>query len=479
MNATKCSTGDSNCASGRSPEHTQPRLAALALSCLLALALVLWIKTNISERVSRLEESFATIESESFFLGAHARESLVRLNSMLLRYQLSGDLGEQARFRQLSQALHERLETNASRLSTAQERQIAERLQSAFAEYLDATVELRERSIRGVRKDSASVIQEQLDERSRAVLALADEFAATQRAAMRLFFTGSQNALNSLQNLLWLALLLILLLIGAVTVLAYRTLVAPLRMQLSESQSQVERHEKLASLGALAAGVAHEIRNPLTAIKFRLFSLKKVLPDELHDNEDLATIGSEVNRLERIVKDFLQFARPSDPVAVKILLGGLIAQVIRLLHDELAGRGIELRASECAPVTVRGDQQQLQQVLINLIRNGAESISSQGTITLSARRGAAKLSNQMQPAAIIEVIDTGKGISAEAEKRLFDPFFSTKESGTGLGLPIAARIIEKHGGHIQYSTRANEGTTFSVVLPISAKDESENPVDRR
>src|SRR5207249_11205325 len=114
----------------------------------------------------------------------------------------------------------------------------------------------------------------------------------------------------------------------------------------------------------------------------------------------------------------------------------------------------------------------LKQVLINLVRNGAEAIGGAGTVTLRARAARAALGGRETDAVILEVSDTGKGISPEAEKRLFDPFFTTKESGTGLGLPIAARIVEKHGGVLQYQTQMNRGTTFGIVLPLADEEAS-------
>jgi signal transduction histidine kinase len=441
----------------------------------LAIVLVVWIKINIWQRLARLEESFATVKSESFFLGIYGRETVFRLNSMLLRYQLSGDPVERDSFRKAAAELDQRFTRSKERLSTPAEQELIERLSAAYRGYLDTTAHLRERAIRAVRKESVSQVQEEIDERARPVLTLIDQLIEIERSAMAAFFLGSKEALNSLQQLLWLAVVLLLVLIGSVAALSYRMIVSPLRDRLSESRSLMERQERLASLGVLTAGVAHEIRNPLTAMKFRLFSLKKALPPAFQDHEDIATLASEVNRLERIVKDFLEFARPSEPLRMELSFPALLEQTQRLLQEELKTRGVDLTLRECPAVTVQADKQQLQQVLINLIRNGAESMAQGGTVTLAARRGATKLSKSAQPALIVDVTDTGKGISPEAEQRLFDPFFSTKANGTGLGLSIAAQIVEKHGGSIQYTTRLNHGTTFSVILPLEQAHESQNP----
>ncbi|HEX7652529.1 MAG TPA: ATP-binding protein, partial [Verrucomicrobiae bacterium] len=120
---------------------------------------------------------------------------------------------------------------------------------------------------------------------------------------------------------------------------------------------------------------------------------------------------------------------------------------------------------ESPEACIRVDRQQIKQVLINLIQNAADSIGRDGRIMLAARRAEKYLHDRRLDAVILEVQDTGKGISAEAEKRLFDPFFSTKDTGTGLGLPIAARIVDKHGGALQYQNRAEGGACFGIILP--------------
>ena len=126
---------------------------------------------------------------------------------------------------------------------------------------------------------------------------------------------------------------------------------------------------------------------------------------------------------------------------------------------------------------IYADAQQVKQVLINLIRNSAESIGRNGTIALQARRGVAELDSRERPVAILAVSDTGNGIPPEVEARLFDPFFTTKESGTGLGLAVSARIVEKHGGLLRYETEVNRGTTFEIVLPAVEDDASEHTID--
>jgi signal transduction histidine kinase len=226
-----------------------------------------------------------------------------------------------------------------------------------------------------------------------------------------------------------------------------------------------ERHEKLASLGLLAAGVAHEIRNPLTAIKAALFIQKKKLHSGSPERDNVEVVEREILRLERIVNDFLHFARPAEPELTTIAADLLLLESKHFFAPQLKKNNIQLNLEPSEPMRIRVDVAQLKQVLINLIQNAADSIGQDGKITLRARLDRKRLANREMPVVVLEVNDTGKGIPPEVEKRLFDPFFTTKENGTGLGLPIAARIVQKHGGELQYQTQVNHGTTFGIILP--------------
>jgi len=271
-----------------------------------------------------------------------------------------------------------------------------------------------------------------------------------------------------------MALVALVLILGfTATRLIYSAQIAPLRAQLVESREIIDRQEKLASLGTLAAGVAHEIRNPLTAINVRLHSLKRTLVRGSSEHEDATVIDQEIQRLDRIVRNVLHFARPAEPRQIRITAGSLFSRVQGLLGSELEKASIRLSLASSPTLWIRVDPQQIEQVLINLIQNAAESIGRDGTITLRARSTLMPLAGHATPVVILEVIDTGKGIPLKVQERLFDPFFTTKEAGTGLGLSIAARIVEKHGGALQYQTEVGRGTTFGIVLPRVEKDADE------
>jgi signal transduction histidine kinase len=237
-----------------------------------------------------------------------------------------------------------------------------------------------------------------------------------------------------------------------------------------QAERLLERQEKLAVLGTLTAGIAHEIRNPLTSLKARLYTLEKHLQIVPAARKDTDIIGAEIARLERIVQDVLSFARPADPRFETITADTLLREIQGLMSPDLERRGVQLGVEPSPELFIRADSGHLKQVFVNLVRNAAEAIDGAGTVTLSARAARALLGGRETDAVILEVADSGRGIPPEVEQRLFDPFFSTKAMGTGLGLPISARLVEKQGGILQHQTLPGHGTTFGIVLPRETKD---------
>lgn len=450
------------------------RLASLIITALVGSLVVIWVNRTTWERVAQLQSDFASLKADSFYLGVKMRGHIQQLNDTLLRYRLRGDTNDYLYFKHEAMKVGKWLEESRPWAASGLERDFFTHIRAAYDEYvMDSMAVLEANRARWSStqarefQDSYKIVQQQ----SQTLLYLCDKFVDDQRAAFAEFLKESRRTLNNFEMLLKLSLILLLALAAALVILGYRNMIAPLRHQLTESQAIIARQEKLASLGVLAAGVAHEIRNPLTAIKFRLFSLKKTLPDNGVDNEDAGVIASEINRLERIVHEFLQFARPSDPALVVIPAHRILEEVHTLMRAQLQRSAIELNLEVSAPAWVRADSQQIKQVLINLIQNAADSIGRAGTITLRLRHGNHPAVANDRDSVSLEVEDNGKGISPEVQERLFDPFFTTKEGGMGLGLPIAARIVEKHGGQLLYHTEPNHGTTFSILLPHAAEHE--------
>jgi signal transduction histidine kinase len=446
------------------------RLYGFAVAVVLLSALVGWTGHSAWQQLRQLRKNFGAVQSESFHLADHVEASILSLNETVLRFDLGKDPVDKARFHKDGAELKRWIQTQKPSVTTRLELDLLNQIEVALEAYLTRTAGLLEERAQAGSVSSPKEVLEKVENKAQ-VFDLSMKLKAAERAALNQFGEISHEALGGLQRLLTVLVVLVLILALTATSLIYRVKIAPLRAQLVESRAINERQEKLASLGTLAAGVAHEIRNPLTAINVRLHSLKRTLVPGSSEEEDATVIDQEIQRLDRIVRNVLHFARPADPQLATITAGSLFSRVQGLLAPQLEKASIRLNvAPPDSALLVRVDPQQIEQVLINLVQNAAESIGQEGTITLRARSSMTPLAGHATPVVILDVIDTGKGIPLKVQERLFDPFFTTKEAGTGLGLSIAARIVEKHGGALQYQTEINRGTTFGIVLPRVEKD---------
>lgn len=235
---------------------------------------------------------------------------------------------------------------------------------------------------------------------------------------------------------------------------------------LEKNRQLLARADKLAAIGKVAAGVAHEIRNPLTAIKMLIFSLHDDLARDDERRNDLTVIISEIGRIEKFVQNFLEFARPPKPDLREIDINETIRETLLLL-------GPRLQQSQIAVVeklqpeigSVRADADQLKQVVMNLILNASESMADGGTLTVATRRTGHDSARDQQGWVQIRISDSGTGIPHKLRDTLFDPFVSGHEEGIGLGLSISYQIIQRHGGWIEASNNEDRGATFIVFLP--------------
>lgn len=441
------------------------RLGIFSLAIAVMVALIVWAAQGAWRRSNELRERLTEVQLKSFQIAGHFQQTVLELNNAVLRYGIYHSAQDWEHFNRVSKRLDAWIDEQRPALSTQEEREVLDLINTNYDYYVAAAGQIHSR----VSAENSTTLPlaefANFESQSQRILQLGFDLAGAHGRSMEAFLTDSKKSLTFLQELLIGSLGLLLLAGGGLAFVVYGGLLAPLRVKLVESQALVERQEKLASLGMLAAGVAHEIRNPLTSIKAWLYIQQKQMPPGSQEQADAAVIAGEVNRLERIVKDFLLFARPSEPNFEVLPAERPLQQVQTLLEPNLEKANIRLAYEPSAPAFIRADLQQLQQVLLNLVQNAADSIERDGTITLRVRPGQRRGTDGAQETVVLEVSDTGKGIRPEIEKRLFDPFFTTKETGTGLGLSIAARIVEKHGGALQYRTQLNQGTTFGIVLP--------------
>lgn len=229
--------------------------------------------------------------------------------------------------------------------------------------------------------------------------------------------------------------------------------------ELQESFERMKRVERLSAVGQLSAGLAHEIRNPLASIAGAVGIIERNRGSESKRSECLKIIKRETERLNRLLTTFLDFARPRPPQYRTINLPRALDSAIALATHAVDRKPIALSKDVPASLpALECDPEQLRQVLLNLLINAIQASPHGGDVVLRARLAGSKV--------LIQVKDQGSGIPPEIRERIFDPFFSTKESGTGLGLSVAHQIIEQHGGILTAEANPGKGMTFSVALPL-------------
>jgi two-component system sensor histidine kinase HydH len=247
----------------------------------------------------------------------------------------------------------------------------------------------------------------------------------------------------------------------------YRNL-EEVHQRLRETQTLLVHQEKMAALGELSSTVAHEIRNPLVSIGGFARRLYRSIPDEAPEKRYSQTIMIEVSRLERILSDLLDYTRKESPTFGEVDLREILEESFSIVSEKLDDGEIELTKeySEWIP-KIMGDQQQLIQVFSNLFNNAYEAMKGKGTLSLRTLPVTKNGSTFVR----IEVEDTGRGIDPENLHNIFNPFYSTKESGVGLGLPLVYKIITSHRGQIEVDNRPGEGVTFIITFPAAKEKE--------
>ncbi len=242
--------------------------------------------------------------------------------------------------------------------------------------------------------------------------------------------------------------------------------------ELQKSRSHLLQAEKMALVGKLAAGTAHSIRNPLTSVKMRLFSLSRGLDLSGPQREDFDVISEEIRHIDKIVQNFLEFSRPPRLRMQEISPSDVVDQTVQLLRHRLESYGVDVKMDRLGPLQeILGDPEQLKEVLANLVINSCEAMQGGGTITIEEKEGHEDVLGDV---VFIRVKDNGPGIPPSERQRVFDPFFTTKEEGTGLGLSIAVRIVENHGGSLDLVSKEGEGAVFVITLPIRGQDIEHN-----
>ncbi|MGI8432406.1 MAG: ATP-binding protein [Chthoniobacterales bacterium] len=242
---------------------------------------------------------------------------------------------------------------------------------------------------------------------------------------------------------------------------------------LKRLEMQIRRSDRLASLGTLSAGMAHEIKNPLVSIK----TFAQLLPERYQDSDFRETffslIGHEVDRIDSLVNQLLRFARPAKPLLKPMHVHEVLEKALLLVGHRLYQKDVKLVRSWHAEVdTIRADADQIEQVFLNFFINALDAMKTGGSLTVATEVGAAgawpaALAEDVQEILRITVQDDGSGIKPEDVPHVFDPFFTTKDYGTGLGLSVVHGIVQEHGGQIEVESELDHGTSFHILLPLA------------
>ena len=233
--------------------------------------------------------------------------------------------------------------------------------------------------------------------------------------------------------------------------------------KLAESREHLQQTEKMASVGKLAAGVAHSVRTPLTSVKMRLFSLERSLALDNLQQEDFDVISDEIRHIDTILTNFLEFSRRPKLQTALVDPSEAVDMAVQLMRHRLESNGINItveKNNELAKSKI--DSEQIKEVMVNILENACDAMKDGGSVYITLQRGVVE---PLGHVVRIRIRDNGPGIPGEVQEQIFKPFFSTKDEGTGLGLSIAKRIIEDHGGWINLNSKPGEGTVFTVTLP--------------
>jgi len=238
--------------------------------------------------------------------------------------------------------------------------------------------------------------------------------------------------------------------------------------QLRESREVLAQSGKLAVVGKLAAGVAHSIRNPLTSVKMRLYTLERTLSLDEAEKEDFEVISEEIRHIDSIVRSFLEFSRPPKLKVRPVSLSDVVDSTLALLGHKFESYHVDVLVKrETRLPEIMADPEQIKEALVNLLLNSCEAMGVGGTITISEEEGHIAPHGRV---VLLRISDTGPGVPDSVGKRIFEPFFSTKEEGSGLGVPIAARIMQEHGGWVHLASNTGRGANFVIGVPAKESD---------
>lgn len=477
-------------------------LAALvAVNCAGAL-ITIWTTSHTLE----LTESVVKRDLQALLAAEKLGSSLVMQKGYVTYYYLTGDEQWLTRLREHQMAFHYWLGAAGDRTRMEEGRRILEEIAKAYERFQDS----RDRVIqlyREGRKNEGAQQHWTVRDQFHQIHALAETFKNLHEKQIAVNQELYALKARNLTKLAWIALPVALLVGVSLAMILWGQILEPIRRlafeqqkpplafpeddrrdevkalsrrvhslledvdraheELEESREHLIQSEKLAMVGKLAASVAHSIRNPLTSVKMRLFSLERSLNLAPTQREDFEVIAEEIGHIDTIVGNFLEFSRPPKLKMQPVSLSDVVDMALQLLRHRLESYGVRVDVERQGRLPKTSlDPDQMKEVLVNLLLNACEAMGEGGHIRIVEESG---MMGDQGFVVLVRIKDNGPGIPEQIRERIFEPFFSTKEDGSGLGLAIAKRILQDHKGWIHVHSKPGQGTTFVVGLPCEER----------
>ncbi len=479
-------------------------LAALALITVAGGVVSIWYTRHMEALFTRSveREVATTLQGEALL------RALIEERGLVSYYFMDGDVKWLERLNEQRQAFRSLLADTQRTAATAGDRQKLEQIERRYGQY----VESKDRVIalyKSGQREGGRVLHQEVRAYFDEILDLVEAYEASNIRRLQRMQQESKRTAKWMHSVAAAAMLLTIALSLVLVFVLLRYIFGPIRVLLGEaegfggkatspdevkalgqevrglikdadqthqelekSRTRLVQTEKMAMVGRLASGVAHSIRNPLTSIKMRLFSLERSLDLAPNEKEDLEVIAEETRHLDTIIRNFLEYARPSKLRMQRISPSELIDMTLQLLRHRFKSYGVRVDSKRSVPLTeVLADPDQLKEAFVNILINACEAVGEGGAITIEEEE---EMQEPLGPVSVIRISDNGPGIPADLLEKVFEPFFSTKEEGTGLGLSIAVRVVEQHGGRLAVESVEGHGTTFIITLPCR-EDKSWEP----
>lgn len=471
-------------------------LAGLVLITGCGAFVLVWYTYSTEE----LLDTLIRREISAFQTAEELEKALVSQKGFVSYYFLDGDPEWLRQLGEYRQIFKDRLETAKASAVTDEEKEMLATIEREYRSY----VELKDQVLalqREGRRDSATELNRAVRTRFQDVLKRCRDFKDLHREMIRQAWDHSVFVAKTMRAMAFLAVVIVSFLAFLLIFMILKQILTPLKrlaetadpggagkdsgnevkalsrsvhgllknmdrthLELERSRETLLQAEKMALIGKLAAGTAHSIRNPLTSVKMRLFSLSRTLNLNTDQKEDFQVISEEIRHIDNIVQNFLEFSRPPKLKMQEISPSEVVDLTLQLMRHRLTTYEVDVVLKRDSPLPkVTADPEQLKEVLVNILVNACEAMERGGSIVIREEALEDPLRGKM---AAITIADNGPGIPEALLDKVLQPFFTTKEQGTGLGLSIAARIIEQHRGWLDLESSPGKGTTFIISLPV-------------